>query len=64
MVAKPSFRCFGFGQPIISEIRNLVHHDHLYQVLPEFLKWLKYEIAFRDFDEALRRLREILTNEH
>jgi len=42
MVAKPSFRCFGSGQPIISEIGNLVHHDHLYQVLPEFLKRLKY----------------------
>ncbi len=25
---------------------------------------VRYEIAFRDFDEALRRLREILTNEH
>jgi len=41
-VAEPSFRCFGFGKPIISEIRDLVHHDHPYQAPPEFLKRLKF----------------------
>jgi len=40
MVVDSFLRCFWFDKPIISEIGNLVHHDHLYQVLPEFLKRL------------------------
>jgi hypothetical protein len=66
MVAEPSFRCFGFDKPIISENGNLVHHDHPHQAPPEFLKRLQLEYPLilarsDDFSRVLQNATKVAT---
>ncbi len=53
MAARPPFRYFGYVNLVMSEIRSLVHHDHLYQVFREFLKQADFGNLYPDWDSVI-----------